>query len=138
MLGLKPSLRFHSVGSMRVPSAFEGIPASGSATRRPVALADEVELVPASSEVVYASEGKGRRQFVVSNGSHPAPSSSTRDNVCNSLVDSRGAMVVDASSPREPASAARSEPAHEAPTSTSANTAVHTTSRWLRPAAMLF
>ena len=36
--GLKPSARFQSRGSIRTPSLFSGIPARGSASRRPVSV----------------------------------------------------------------------------------------------------
>ena len=36
--GLKPSARFQSRGSMRTPSLFSGMPARGSARRRPVSV----------------------------------------------------------------------------------------------------
>ena len=54
--GLKPSLRFHSAGSTRTPSAFSGIAASGKRTRRPVAVSE--------SATVKKSLGNGRRQWV--------------------------------------------------------------------------
>jgi hypothetical protein len=36
--GLKPSARFHSLGSIRTPAVLAGIAALGSASRRPVAV----------------------------------------------------------------------------------------------------
>ena len=56
--GLKPSLRFHSVGSMWTPLVLAGIDARSSETRRPVALV-----------------GSGRVKRLLGNGSRQSPAS---------------------------------------------------------------
>jgi hypothetical protein len=61
--GLKPSLRFHSVGSIGVPATFRGIIAGERATRRPVPLD--------RSATVKWSFGNGSRQAAGSIGSQP-------------------------------------------------------------------
>src|SRR4051812_20768927 len=60
--GLKPSLRFHSVGSIETPDAFAGIEARSKCTRRPVPLV--------GSATVKKSFGKGIRHLRVAIGSH--------------------------------------------------------------------
>ena len=62
--GLKPSLRFHSVGSMCTPSALTGVPSTGRSTRRPVGVL--------GSARVNWSLGQGSRQAVGSVSSQVA------------------------------------------------------------------
>ena len=68
--GLKPSLRFHSVGSATTPSTLTGMPDSGRATSRPVSVSGD--------STVNRLLGKGNRQARGSVGSQsgPPPSSS--------------------------------------------------------------
>ena len=50
--GLKPSLRFHSVGSMWTSSALAGMFFSTKATVRPVPFSEDTDDVPESSDTV--------------------------------------------------------------------------------------
>src|SRR4051794_29084534 len=68
--GLKPSLRFHSVGSMATPDAFFGMDAGSNWIRRPVPLV--------ASGTVKKSLGNGIRHLRAAMGSHrPAVAVST-------------------------------------------------------------
>src|SRR5438105_3341494 len=62
--GEKPSLRFHSVGSIGTPATLRGIPAMGRCTRRPVSVV--------GSGTVKTSFGNGSRQAAGSPPHHGA------------------------------------------------------------------
>ncbi len=78
--GLKPSLPFHGVGSMRTPLALAGRDSAGKRTRLPVG--------ESGSATVKKSLGRGRRQ-------RPGTRGSQRSAVERSMPSSRGDRAAD-------------------------------------------
>ena len=74
-LGLNPSLRFHSLGSIATPSVLTGRPSAGNATR------------PSRREAV---EGEGSTHWRVSSGSQPSGPAPTWSAIAASVSASAG------------------------------------------------